>query len=134
MIYGKALWYTQIMRVLVVLFTMMFAMPVNAGYEVPAFSTSNFILISPIKILNKDTGKEYFLMGLKNPSNDIVSLQNLNAVLSGDELFCTVYTSGTWCNLETSDQILAQIIIDKGLALEDCESTHGQFGTCEFNP
>lgn len=47
------------MRILIVLLLIMFVTPVQAQYEVPAFSTMNFELISPLQILNKDTGKKY---------------------------------------------------------------------------
>tara|TARA_B100000446_G_C10531856_1_gene333984 strand:- start:153 stop:491 length:339 start_codon:yes stop_codon:yes gene_type:complete len=111
----------------------MFVTPVQAQYEVPAFSTMNFELISPLQILNKDTGTKYSLMGLKNPSQNVDLLRQLNQSLAGAEIFCTVYTTGTWCNLKPSDQILAQVIINNGLAIEDCEATQGQFGTCEVD-
>jgi hypothetical protein len=99
----------------------------------PYFKTKNFVLKTPVTLINQDTGQEYFLIGLHNPVQDDKSLEELNDTLAGEELGCTgsYNSSGVWCNYGSPRKILAETILNKGLALEDCQETGGQFGTCE---
>lgn len=123
------------MKISMILLAIFFFTSVSAESIRPYFNTNNFILKTPVILLNQDTGQEYFLIGLHNPAQDDQALEELNNSLVGKELSCTeYYNSEVWCNYGSPRKILAETILNKGLALEACEATHGQFGTCEVTP
>ena len=105
---------------------------VEARTTKPAFKTTEFEISSQLTLINKENNKEYPLLGIKDITSSLDALKDFNDSMVGKELFCTVYDKGTWCNFSTSNEILGKVIIDNGIAREDCEATHGQFGTCNL--
>lgn len=110
---------------------------VHAQRLVPYYEVDDFYFLSPIEFVDNKTGQEFRLRGLTNPVDDEAALQALNAEMKGETLSCTAYDKGgdkavVWCNYGIEPQkILTEVILQKHLAVENCEETGGQFGGCE---
>ncbi len=120
-----------------ILFTLMmiFAASAQATRIAEIFMTGEYHFVSPTTIFNEKTETEFALWGLSHPSEDPIGMMHVNNDLGELKLTCTWMDKVgepkiAHCTYGHPRRILANDILLRNLALEDCEQTQGQFGSC----